>query len=86
MNTFYEHLAATGVIHTTTMGNTYEITQRYYSVGPLQSDSLIERWYFSGDSYDTRRWSYGNVFPTREEAEKYRDKLIRISNEPNGNG
>lgn len=54
----------------------FELTfgQRYYSVGPLQTD-IIEKWNYSGDIFDKKRIEMKNVFPTKKKAQEYLEYL-----------
>jgi len=72
---YLDTLVQAGILEPTEMGDYYEIGERYYSVGPLQSDDCIEYWQFSADKYDRRRWAIHNVFKTMIAAVAYRDSL-----------
>lgn len=59
----------------------FNIFDTYYSVGPLQSGGLIEKWQFTADVYDYRRSLMNNMFKTEEEAEKFLEYLKEFKRE-----
>ena len=59
------------------MKNFYSLHDTYYSVGVLQSSTLIEEWVYTNDVYDHRRWTLNLVFKTKALATKARDKQLK---------
>jgi ABC-type Na+ transport system ATPase subunit NatA len=59
------------------------IGDEYYSVGPLQDLSGIERWQFTGDVYDIVRKETGNFFKNIEDAIKLKEYIQSFKHELN---
>ena len=57
----------------------------YYSVGPLQNISGIEKWNWTEDVYDFIRMGIGNVFETYQEAKEFKEFLVDIKNKKEEN-
>jgi len=60
------------------MHELFDIGEVYYSVGVLQSNSLIEEWIYTDDKFDQRRWSLGLVFRSAAGAIAYKERMQEI--------